>query len=258
MMHVFRFLAIMSLLAPFAYASDSAALREELPAWLIESEEEPELTQQQKDAVEEAAQLLLKTYRIVQGINDLATANAAAPELREIAQRADELDKLGTPIWLVVAKFEEYGGSRVQAEIYGQRIANNGFYGSRALAEVIGAPESAVFELATPTPEFLAELGEEIKSTMVAMFPAVTGGPGFDEKTAWRISAQSKYEAAMFAAVLPADCIAEDAGYVQENEDSALFWVMNYRLQRGGKMYCLSLWVDVTVGTEVDITESDE
>lgn len=256
-MKITHFVAALSFLAPLTYGASQSSVNDELPPWLIEAEEEPELTQQQKVAVEEAAQLLLKAYRIVQKIDDRATADAAVPELRKLAQRADELEKSDIPGWLAIEKFVEYGGNRIQAEIYRNRIANNGFYGSHALAEVMGAPESAVFEFAAPTPELLEELGEEIKSAMVAMFPAVTGGPGFDEESAWCIPPQSEYEEAMFMAVLPDDYEPEHVETVLGDDDTC-FVVIDYRLTRGGKVYPLNLWVDVTEAVELDGEDSEE
>ena len=257
MMPISRFLAVLSCVTSFAFASDTLAINEELPPWLLESDEEPELSQQQIEAVEEAAQLLLKVYYIVQGINDRASADAAAPELQKLAEHAEELEKKNVPSLLAIAKFEEYGGSRIQTEICGNRLVNNGFYGSHALAEVVGAPESAVFELATPTPEFMEKLGAEIKAAMVAMFPAVTGGPGFDEETAWRLPAQSEFEEAMFTAVLPDDYEPEDAEFVQGDDDTRL-WMIRYCLKRGDKKYPLHLWIDVTEAVEIESAESDE
>ena len=221
MMPISRFLAVLSCVTSFAFASDTLVINEELPPWLLESDKEPELSQQQIEAVEEAAQLLLKVYYIVQGINDRASADAAAPELQKLAEHAEELEK------------------------------------KNALAEVVGAPESAVFELATPTPEFMEKLGAEIKAAMVAMFPAVTGGPGFDEETAWRLPAQSEFEEAMFTAVLPDDYEPEDAEFVQGDDDTRL-WKIKYCLKRGDKKYPLHLWIDVTEAVEIESAESDE
>ena len=256
-MKISRLIAVLSCVTSFAFASDTLAINEELPPWLLESDEESELSQQQIEAVEEAAQLLLKAYYIVQGINDRASADAAAPELRKLAERAEELEKKNVPSWLAIAKFEEYGGSRIQAEIYGNRLVNNGFYGSHALAEAVGAPTSAVYELAVPTPELLEKVEEEIKASMVALFPAVTGGPGFEEETAWCLPAQSEYEGAMFIAVLPADYEPNDVETVLGDDDS-VYQVIYYRLKRGGKVYPLSLWVDVTEAVEIDSSELEE
>lgn len=110
--------------------------------------------------------------------------------------------------------------------------------------------------LSEPTPELLAELSRSITEAMNAAFPTATGGPGLTEATAWRLGAETYPDPSMLFAVLPEEAEEFDTACL-EGANGRRLLLMEFTLERDGKVYCCEFWVD-TQDAAIEPVDEDE
>lgn len=259
-------LSILALLtAPLSLAQQAEpstppapAAQQATPA--LNSVSDPQLRQM----LSEAIRAMASVTELLEGVQDRATADAAAERLKV---RMALLSELGyglqyIPYPLVLQAMSEAGITQERTESTQKRLEENRYYGSTALAEAMGEPAYKAMELIAPTPELLAALEQSLRSA-AAQVPNISGGPGFSKESAWGLTAEHNF--AVIAnlledAISVADSQAEKQdGQIVHDEQGRLFVRYEYVISRNGKATVVELWYMVAMpdSTEDDATPED-
>ncbi|MBQ3526686.1 MAG: hypothetical protein IJA63_10465 [Akkermansia sp.] len=259
-MKIYGIMGMLAIAAGVGAAQESPVEAGEIPPWLVEEEAEaapePELSAEQKAVVEEVAQLMAELHKLTQGVYDRATADAAAPRMKQIMERIRGMHEQTrtVPFRYVLERASELGADEMKVLQCEERLERNGFYGSVAMAEAVGAPPEAAFELSSLSEEAYQRIAEEVTAAVERNLPMATGGPGFDALRAWKLPQGVECDDVLLRTILP-EGFVEVENNVLIGPGERRYWVVFYRLQREGKMYALSLWVDVE---DADFQESSD
>ena len=98
-------------------------------------------------------------------------------------------------------------------------------------------------EICEPTPELFDEVAAYIRERMAALFPTVKGGPGLSEETAWVLGADVYPDPQLLRSVLPDDYEEFDSANLL-GENGHTYFVVLFHLNRDGKVYEFTYWVD--------------
>ena len=143
--------------------------------------------EQQTEAMAKLKACGEQNLRALRGIKDLAGADAAATVLQESARILTEITPiLGTMDQNEVMQVLFITGEQMEEEI--QRLAKDHFYGSEALAKALTG-SAAIIRPTVPLPDALKE--QFIEQNAVSA-PAVSGGPGYTQETAWILDDTNK------------------------------------------------------------------
>lgn len=231
------------LAALLAVALPSQAQQAELPP-PANGTTHPQLQRTLKEIVG----LIAIVTELLEGVQDKATADAAAPKVQAcmslIAELSPALEyiqqaELNSALQQAGLTPEHLKTSRTQLEA-------KRFYGSMALATALGLPPYAAVGLSEPGPELLEELGRELSSAVAGKVPGLSGGPGLTEATAWKMGAdanQLQHIRTIMEAIPGA--IKEEQTLVRTQE-GPIYGRMTFILARGDKCYRLQMWFDIT------------
>lgn len=111
-------------------------------------------------------------------------------------------------------------------------------------------------EICEPTPELFAEVAAHICERMAETCPTVKGGPGLSEETAWVLGADVYPDPNLLCAVLPDDYEEFDSANLL-GENGHTYFVVLFHLNRDGKVYEFTYWVD-TEGAALVPTDAEE
>ena len=260
-------LSILALLtAPLSLAQQAEpstppapAAQQATPA--LNSVSDPQLRQM----LSEAIRAMASVTELLEGVQNRATADAAAERLKV---RMALLSELGyglqyIPYPLVLQAMSEAGITQERTESTQKRLEENRYYGSTALAEAMGEPAYKAMELIAPTPELLAALEQSLRSA-AAQVPNISGGPGFSKDGAWVLTAEHNF--AVVANLLEnAISVADSQGEKQDgqiihDEKGRLFIRYEYVIPSGDKASVVDQWYMVAMpdNTEDDATPTPE
>ncbi len=219
---------------------------------------------QLRQTLAEAIRAMTSVTELLEGVQDRASADAAAEKLKV---RMALLSELGyglqyIPYPLVLQAMSEAGITQERTESTQKRLEENRYYGSTELAEAMGEPAYKAMELTAPTPELLATLEQNLRAA-AAQVPNISGGPGFSKESAWGLTAEHNF--AVIAnlledAISVADSQAEKQdGQIVHDEQGRLFVRYEYVISRNGKATVVELWYMVAMpdSTEDDATPED-
>lgn len=221
-------------------------------------------------AVKKFTELLTRMNTVLQGVKDLATADAAAPIYVELEKKLHD-DEIYTPLRkadptdLMKLVTESRNLQKALYDVY--------FYGSAALAKAVGGDASDAVAPQPLTPEVQATLlasDDEEDSWQGVYFVgedederklSVTGGPGFTRETAWVSSAKSPNEADFHAYTIVINKYDAETNLVkkvQKVEDSKVYKVLTVDFGKQGGKYRGDVWVDVSAGCKIYTPEQQQ
>ncbi len=134
----------------------------------------------------EYADMLVQVLKLMEGISDKASADAAAANIAPLMKKVNEVSYgLAIPVEAISALCEQKGYSQSRFFAAHAAINTNRFYGSFKLAEALGASPCAVMNPIEPTPQVKAVLEPMIRQAVESLGIPVTGGPGLTEAEPW-------------------------------------------------------------------------
>lgn len=259
-------LSILALLtAPLSLAQQAEpstppapAAQQATPA--LNSVSDPQLRQM----LSEAIRAMASVTELLEGVQDRATADAAAEKLKV---RMALLSELGyglqyIPYPLVLQAMSEAGITQERTESTQKRLEENRYYSSTALAEAMGEPAYKAMELIAPTPELLASLEQSLRSA-AAQVPNISGGPGFSKDGAWVLTAEHNFadiSVLLENAISGANSQGEKQnGQIIHDEQGRIFVRYEYVISNDGKASVVEQWYMVTMpdSTEDDATPDE-
>ncbi len=259
-------LSILALLtAPLSLAQQAEpstppapAAQQATPA--LNSVSDPQLRQ----TLSEAIRAMASVTELLEGVQDRATADAAAEKLKV---RMALLSELGyglqyIPYPLVLQAMSEAGITQERTESTQKRLEENRYYSSTALAEAMGEPAYKAMELIAPTPELLASLEQSLRSA-AAQVPNISGGPGFSKDGAWVLTAEHNFadiSVLLENAISVANSQGEKQnGQIIHDEQGRIFVRYEYVISNDGKASVVEQWYMVTMpdSTEDDATPEE-
>ena len=268
-----RYLTALCLAAPMCLAetADVDADYEEDYGDDYEEVADRTYTKEEVDAaVKKFAELLTRMNTVLQGVKDLATADAAAPIYVELEKKLHD-DEIYPPLRnadpsdILKLVTESRNLQKALYDVY--------FYGSAALAKAVGGDASDAVAPQPLTPEVQATLlasdDEEDSDRIVFHLGddederklSVTGGPGFTRETAWVSSAKSSNEADFHAYTIVIDKYDADTNLVkkvQKVEGSKVYKVLTVDFGKQGRKYRGDVWVDVSAGCKIYTPEQQQ
>ncbi len=167
-------------------STPAAALSVQEPTTSAES-----AVQEYEHARKELCDNGVKIIALMEGVQDRASADAAAEPLRDMMIKHDVLtERFNITPESFRADLEALGISQNRAEQAWERLYQNGFYGSVALAKTFDVPVSAMAEVQPATPEILADLQAALVDAAATCGVELQGGPGTTPDTAWLMPAE--------------------------------------------------------------------
>lgn len=272
-MKLHRYLTALCLAAPMCLAESADVDADYEEDYGDDYEEVADRTYTKEEvaaAVKKFAELLTRMNTVLQGVKDLATADAAAPIYVELEKKLHD-DEIYTPLRNAdpsdVMKLvrESRNVQKALYDVY--------FYGSAALAKAVGGDASDAVAPLPLTPEVQATLlasDEEEDSERIVFHIgddeddrklSATGGPGFTRETAWVSSANSPNEAEFHAYTIVInkyDAETNLVKMVQKVEDSKVYKVLTVDFGKQGSKYRGDVWVDVSAGCKIYTPEQQQ
>lgn len=226
----------------------------------LDSVSDPQLRQM----LSEAIRAMASVTELLEGVQDRASADAAAEKLKV---RMALLSELGyglqyIPYPLVLQAMSEAGITQERTESTQKRLVENRYYGSTALAEAMGEPAYKAMELIAPAPELLASLEQSLRSA-AAQVPNISGGPGFSKDGAWVLTAEHNFadiSVLLENAISVADSQGEKQdGQIIHDEQGRIFVRYEYVISSDGKASVVEQWYMVSMpdSTEDDTTPEE-
>lgn len=204
-----------------------------------------------RQVLQDSVRAMKSVTELLESVQDTATADAAADKLKV---RMMLLDELGfglqyIPYPVVTLAMSDAGVTKERVEGLQKRLEDNHFYHSTALATAMGAPEYLAMEQTTLTPEQLEELKQRLSAT-ATQSPAVTGGPGLDRDTAWKLSPDTQDFPALILQALDSEHPIGQS--VIHSEDGQTFMKCTVVLTIDGKVCPIEQWFNVTLPTQTE------
>lgn len=239
-------------------ATPAPAAQQATPA--LDSVSDPQLRQM----LSEAIRAMASVTELLEGVQDRATADAAAERLKV---RMALLSELGyglqyIPYPLVLQAMSEAGITQERTESTQKRLEENRYYSSTALAEAMGEPAYKAMELIVPAPELLAALEQSLRAA-AAQVPNISGGPGFSKDSAWVLTAEHNFadiSVLLENAISVADSQGEkQEGQIVHDEKGRLFVRYEYVISNDGKASVVEQWYMIAMpdSTEDDATPEE-
>ena len=215
----------------------------------VSSDDEP-YTPTPQDAARagEFADMLVQVLKLMEGISDKASADAAAANIAPLMKKVNEMSYgLAIPVEAISALCEQKGYSQSRFFAVHDAINTNRFYGSFKLAEALGASPCDVMDPIEPTPQVKAVLEPMIRQAVESLGIPVTGGPGLTEAEPWVFTqSDAPVDIATVILALPPDgfhrfamgrTITDDG---RRMESATVFYVYEE------KVYEVNIYIDVT------------
>lgn len=210
-------------------------------------EEEPYVPTAEEEALpEEMADTLVQLLSRLEGITDKASADAAAPGIKTIMERLNNMSRDFQPSETALyALCAEKGFS--SSRIYGihETLGKNNFYGSFKLARAVGTSPLAIMDPLEPTPEIKAAAEPRIRKIIEQSGHTVSGGPGFSKEEAWVVVPGDKpFSVFDMHSVLNSE--PEDTFYFFSMGKEYCYEYINLFFLYEEKLYDISIWFDTT------------
>lgn len=287
-MRIHRYLAALCLAAPLCAAdtADAEAVAVEMvdtePAYEDEYDEdygedyeEPSdrvyTEAEMEAALQKFAELNNKMAELLNGVNDRASADAAAPAYTALEKELheDELDR-------ALQQLAEKKGYSVLVEHLSvgseteKKLEEAYYYGSTALAKAVSGDASDALQPVPLTPEVQAALlsSEEpnerhviIMNGVKASDEKVSGGPGFSRETAWVCAAENRREASFMAQMILMrryEGSVSIANSKEVSEDGHVYQVFTADFVHEETKYRGDVWVDITSGCKAYTPEQQQ
>lgn len=204
-----------------------------------------------RQVLQDSVRAMKSVTELLESVQDKATADAVADKLKVRMMLMDELS-FGLqyiPYPVVTLAMSDAGITKERVESLQKRLEDNHFYYSTALAAAMGAPEYLAMEQTTLTPEQLEELKQRLSAT-ATQSPAVTGGPGLDRDTAWKLSPDTQDFPALILQALDSEHPIGQS--VIHSEDGQTFMKCTVVLTIDGKVCPIEQWFNVTLPTQTE------
>lgn len=205
----------------------------------------------QKERIEEACSLFGQLLSVAEGITDRASADAAAPKVRELNAALNECLERVFPFMAEKADMAKLDALMAQVALASGRLREARLFGSVALAEASGFSAAAAREHEELTLQAKAHIGKLLlarHAELAARYPGITGGPGWGEENAWVVedSTVETQEALVEEIISGIGSEADFAGayYLRKGERS--YAVLRISLLIEGKYFFLPMYVDIT------------
>ena len=200
----------------------------------------------------EYAALLQQITTLLNGVHDQAGADAAAKHYISLYTKLDSMEDNGP---------EDISDLYAAYEASKERVEQNYFYGSQALANaMVGNPSRGICP-SPVTPQIESELAERLQLAY-SLLPdvvkkGVSGGPGLSKETAWVITTEKPHaqraEYIFTHLFQPYRLIGlEDATSSTllrsrvEHTETHIYRIYSLELPHRGKLHHVEMWEDVT------------
>ena len=219
-------------------------------------EEEPTLPEDEALA-DEMTSNIVQMLGLLEEINDKASADAAAPGVKQLMVRISEIGtELNASDIDLYARCEKNGFSTERIFAIHEKIAQQRCYGSLQLADALGLAPYVALEPQELTPEARAAAEPYIRQAVQQLHRPVSGGPGFSQEDAWLPApADTPFDIADVISALPEGTFTffsmgmDAAGASRRYEHVNLFFLHEEQLYR------VSIYFDITACADAEESE---
>ncbi len=209
-------------------------------------------TAEQLAALQLVADSIRDINSLLKGVEDTAAADAVAARVAVwLAALPENVRRVALPRKTLEDSLLLVGMSPKEIKSFQsqeKRLRAEYFYGSKALAKALFAPEGAAELPAKPTEAVLTAISAEIAAAKVSMQGLQSGGPGLSQATAWVIAETSPEAVRMqysLLSMLPG-VVAPERQALVPGEDGRYFDCHQVIYMYNGKRYRIEQWFDIT------------
>lgn len=210
--------------------------------------------------LQECIQVMREMLSVSATITDKASADAAAPRVRELSTEVHRLLSLH----LYLSDYPEIKACKEEMEKLWQlmeqesaRLGEAHLYGSVKLAEASGYSPAIVREHQTLTPELKERMAAAFMARyaeLSAQLPTISGGPGTGEENAWLVAdSETSTQTALVEQLLGG--VLEEVmsmGYMRKITPEHYFIVLRLSGKFEGKYYMLPVWIELKAPEQTD------
>lgn len=207
-------------------------------------------TSAEEQTLQEMAEIAQSIIDCMDGVRDKATADAAVARLVALEEQGEAIEKKsGIPREVIRAYMEKKGLTDKCYMQASDRLYENRFYGSEALADMFGYESSVTDDenQLAATPEVLAEVQAALTAHVAAEDLQLGGGPGTSEETAWvmpeKIAVSLEYD---MLSALPGNVEHVTQVLIRDEATQKSFDVHKLVVRKEEAVYAVEVWFDIT------------
>ena len=176
----------------------------------------------------------------LQKVTNLKSADAAAKAIAALKKKRPDVEF-------------DYSAERTRIDRLSSELSNKYFYGSSALAAVLGYPvEDAL--LPTPvTPELIARMETDARQR-IGQSKDISGGTGFTQENAWIVDIDDERKNEKAASATAFDAVGGNvykSSHRKMLTDTHRYMVFTLEVIRNGQKYVVEQWCDTTAARKL-------